>query len=55
MIGAGIASMAGGFFRDLLGDYHLIFISAAVMGIIASGLSLGISNLRKPKVSPKPA
>ncbi|MCA0454655.1 MAG: MFS transporter [Chloroflexi bacterium] len=44
MIGAGIASYAGGFFRDLLGDYHLIFISAAVMGIIAVGLSLTISS-----------
>ncbi|MCO6445600.1 MAG: MFS transporter, partial [Anaerolineae bacterium] len=44
MIGAGIASFAGGFFRDHLGDYHLIFISAAVMGIVASGLTLGIKN-----------
>ncbi|MBK9125150.1 MAG: MFS transporter [Chloroflexi bacterium] len=42
MIGAGIASFAGGFFRDHLGDYHLIFISAAIMGIVASGLTLGI-------------
>jgi sugar phosphate permease len=47
MFGAGIASYAGGFFRDLLGDYHLIFISAAVMGIIASGLALGITNPKK--------
>lgn len=44
MIGAGIASYAGGFFRDLLGDYHLIFLSAAVMGLIAVGLSLTISS-----------
>lgn len=42
MIGAGLASYAGGWFRDNLGDYHLIFISAAVMGIIASALSLRI-------------
>jgi sugar phosphate permease len=49
MIGAGIASYAGGFFRDRLGDYHLIFISAALMGIIASALSLSISDTRKPK------
>ena len=28
MFGAGIASYMGGFFRDMLGDYHLIFISA---------------------------
>lgn len=47
MIGAGIASYAGGFFRDLLGDYHLIFISAAFMGLIAVGLSLSISPIRK--------
>jgi sugar phosphate permease len=43
MIGAGVASYAGGFFRDLMGDYHLIFISAAVLGMVAAGLSLGIS------------
>ncbi|MFN8373826.1 MAG: MFS transporter [Anaerolineae bacterium] len=43
MIGAGIAAQAGGFFRDQLGDYHLIFISAALMGIIASTLSLRIT------------
>lgn len=49
MIGAGIASYAGGFFRDRLGDYHLIFISAAIMGVIAVGLSLNISKQRKPK------
>lgn len=48
MIGAGIASYAGGFFRDLLGDYHLIFISAAVLGIVASGLAMGITRVRRP-------
>lgn len=47
MIGAGVASYAGGFFRDLLGDYHLIFISAAVMGVIAVALSLTISSPRR--------
>jgi MFS family permease len=47
MFGAAIASYAGGFFRDMLGDYHLIFISAAVMGIIASGLALSISSPKK--------
>ena len=51
MIGAGLAAYAGGFFRDLLGDYHLFFLSAALMGIIASMLSLRIS-LRG--VTPKP-
>ena len=47
MFGAGIASYAAGFFRDMLGDYHLIFISAAVMGIIASGLAVSITNPKK--------
>lgn len=50
MIGAGIASFAGGFFRDILGDYHIVFISAAIMGLVASGLTLGISRKR-----PRPA
>jgi len=43
MIGAGIASYAGGLFRDTLGDYHLIFISAAVLGLVAAVLALSIS------------
>lgn len=47
MIGAGIASYAGGLFRDLLGDYYLIFVSAAVLGLVASLLALGISSPRQ--------
>lgn len=43
MIGAGIASYAGGFFRELLGDYHLIFASASILGLIACAFSLSIS------------
>lgn len=35
MVGAAIAAYAGGFFRVLLGDYHLIFVSAGIMGFIA--------------------
>ena len=51
MIGAGIASYAGGFFREALGDYHLVFISAAILGLVATGLSLSISiSAKKPKV-----
>ena len=46
MIGAGIAAQAGGIFRDSLGDYHLIFLSAAVFGFIAAALSLSISTRR---------
>lgn len=48
MIGAGIASFAGGFFRDMLGDYHLVFISAAVLGIVACGLTLSVSRQARP-------
>lgn len=55
MIGAGLASYAGGLFRDVLGDYHLIFISAAILGIIASGLSLSMSPHRKPAPAARPA
>ncbi len=56
MIGAGIASFAGGFFSDLIGDYHLVFISAAIMGIVASGLTLNMSRKAlPPKVKPVPA
>jgi predicted MFS family arabinose efflux permease len=51
MIGAGIASYAGGLFRDMLGDYHLIFISAAVLGLVASLLSMQIRPQRKPKLA----
>lgn len=48
MVGAAIASFAGGFFSDLLGDYHLVFISAAIMGIVASGLTLNMSRKTLP-------
>src|SRR5438477_408137 len=43
MVGAAIAAFAGGFFRDLLGDYHLMFISAGVLGFVAVSLALRIS------------
>src|SRR2546426_8814848 len=43
MLGAAIAAFAGGFFRDLLGDYHLMFVSAGIMGFIAVSLALRIS------------
>jgi predicted MFS family arabinose efflux permease len=54
MIGAGIASYAGGLFRDVLGDYHLIFISAALLGLLASGMALLISRPQKPKAATPP-
>lgn len=52
MIGAGIASFAGGFFRDQIGDYHLVFVSAAIMGIVASGLTLNMSRRVQPQRKP---
>ena len=52
MIGAGLAAWLGGVVRDALGDYTLMFLSAAVMGLIAAGLSLGI---RKPALVDNPA
>lgn len=54
MIGAGIASYAGGFFRDLIGDYHMVFVSAAFLGLIAVGMSLGISISAKRSIAVKP-
>jgi MFS family permease len=42
MIGAGLAAWLGGVVRDALGDYTLMFLSAAVMGLIAAALSMGI-------------
>lgn len=38
-----MAAFAGGFFRDLLGDYHLMFVSAGILGFIAVSLALRIS------------
>ncbi len=46
MVGAGVAAYAGGFFHDLLGNYQLVFISAAVLGFIAVALSMTIT--RRP-------
>ncbi len=42
MIGAALAAYAGGYAREALGDYHLMFVSAAVMGFIAVSLALRI-------------
>jgi sugar phosphate permease len=50
MIGAGIAAQAGGLFRDMLGDYHLIFISAALLGFVASGISMRIRSQPRPAI-----
>ncbi len=55
MIGAGIASYAGGFFRETLGDYHLVFASAAILGLTATAMSLSISISAKRAPIPKPS
>jgi hypothetical protein len=51
MIGAGLAAYAGGFFHDILGDYHLVFISAALLGFTAVALSLSITRLHRAAVT----
>ncbi len=62
MMGAALAAYAGGFFRVLLGDYHLIFISAGVLGFVAVSLALRISDVHAaaapaaaPDATPAPA
>jgi predicted MFS family arabinose efflux permease len=52
-IGSAAAAYAGGLFHLLLGDYHLIFLSAALMGFIAVALSLRITT--SGHVAPAPA
>lgn len=42
MVGAALAAYLGGYAHTLLGDYHLMFISAALFGIVAAGLALRI-------------
>src|SRR6266545_2282702 len=46
MCGAALAAYAGGYFHTVLGDYHLMFISAGIMGFIAVSLALRISPAR---------
>ena len=52
MVGAALAAYLGGFFRVMLGDYHLIFLSAAAMGFIAVAISLRISPSARPQPLP---
>lgn len=51
MIGAALAAQAGGLFRDWLGDYNIIFLSAALMGFVASTLALRISLKPQPALA----
>ncbi|MBI4786740.1 MAG: MFS transporter [Chloroflexi bacterium] len=55
MVGAAVAAYLGGALRDMLGDYTLAFLSAAVLGFIAAGLSLGIGPSRAARVAPTQA
>lgn len=48
MVGAALAAYAGGLFRVLLGDYNLMFVSAAVMGFIAVALVSRIPQSGRP-------
>ena len=43
MVGAALAAFLGGLFRDVYGDYHAIFISAALIGFVAVLLASRIS------------
>ncbi len=52
MVGAAIAAYVGGFFREVLGDYHLVFLSAALLGFMAVALSMSI---RRPRPVPVPS
>ncbi|HEV2249171.1 MAG TPA: MFS transporter [Candidatus Limnocylindria bacterium] len=42
MTGAAIAAYAAGYVHTILGNYHLMFISAALFGVVAAGLALRI-------------
>jgi hypothetical protein len=48
-----MAAYLGGVFRYVLGDYHLMFISAAPLGFVAVSLPLGIRLLPAPKTGPR--
>lgn len=43
MVGAALAAFAGGYAHTVIGDYHLMFVSAAVLGFVAVALALRIS------------
>ncbi len=55
MVGAATAAFAGGFFRETLGDYHLVFVSAALLGFIAVALALRVSSSGRRIVAAAPA
>ena len=61
MVGAALAAFLGGFFHDVLGDYHAMFISAALIGFLAVLLAsrISVGGLQGPKdvaaATPAPA
>lgn len=59
MVGAAIAAFLGGLFRDVYGDYHAIFISAALIGFVAVLMAsrISVGGLTRPAdvLAPTPA
>lgn len=51
-IGAGLAAWLGGLARDLTGDYGLAFLTAGLLAITATGLSLTMRRLPAPVPQP---
>lgn len=49
MVGAGLASYAGGYLHDHMGSYAMAFISAAVLGFLALGMVLRVSARAVPQ------
>lgn len=43
MVGAALAAYVAGYAHTVLGDYHLMFISAAAFGVLAAGLVIRIA------------
>lgn len=52
MVGAAAAAWIGGVVRDVVGDYSVAFVSAAILGFIAVALALAIRPMREPPVIP---
>lgn len=46
MVGASVAAYLGGALHDALGDYTLAFFSAALLGLVAAGFSMGIRRIQ---------
>ncbi len=46
MVGASLAAYAGGVLHDWLGNYTLAFLSAALLGLVATGFSVSIKRIR---------